>query len=69
MKTGITKCIHVRSLPIVILVVSIAANASGQALPVDRTVLPLAEPSYPPITEAPTARGDGQAFDHLVCLP
>ena len=51
MKTGITKCIRVVSLAIVILVACIANTASAQAVPVDRTVLPLAEPSYPPITE------------------
>jgi arylsulfatase A-like enzyme len=51
MKTGITKCFRVEELAIVILVACIARTASAQGIPVDRTVLPLAEPSYPPITE------------------
>ena len=51
MKTAITKCIRVVLFAIVILVACMASTASAQAVPVDRTVLPLAEPSYPPITE------------------
>jgi hypothetical protein len=51
MKLEITKCARVNSLAIVILVVCIARIASAQAVPVDRTVLPLVEPRYPPITE------------------
>jgi arylsulfatase A-like enzyme len=51
MKIGISKCIRLRLLAVVILVTCSARTASAQGAPGDRTVLPLAEPTYPPITE------------------
>ena len=72
MKTGITKCIRVRSSPIVILVVSIAAIASAQALPIDRTVLPLAEPTYAAIRELDVRKATtprASSSKHLTARP
>jgi hypothetical protein len=51
MKFGVTKCIRSVWLAIVILVACIAWTASAQDAPVDLTVLPLVEPTYPAITQ------------------